>query len=254
MKGPEVKKTQIELHEKLSDDYVQRYEPEFSKLYQRHRNNDLLKGLPTNPTLKVLDCGCGTGVLFERLKKRYHAPVGIDLSMSMLEKVNKKDEDGFICADAETLPFSNDSFDIAISRGVLHHVPNPHGAITQIHKSLKKGGYFLVSEPCNDFWLVRFIREKMYKKSKSFDDNEHPFISIELASLMKIEGFKILKTRFFGYFAYMLAGFPDILPVLKYVPFNVYIVKALIFLDEVISRIPVLKRFGLHVVILGVKE
>jgi SAM-dependent methyltransferase len=43
-------------------------------------------------------------------------------------------------ADAEQLPFQDDSFDLIYSWGVLHHTPNTAAAIREVHRVLRPGG------------------------------------------------------------------------------------------------------------------
>src|SRR5437660_9215696 len=47
----------------------------------------------------------------------------------------------FAIADCETLPFADDSFDVAYSNGVLHHTPDTAGAVGEIHRVLRPGGH-----------------------------------------------------------------------------------------------------------------
>jgi SAM-dependent methyltransferase len=46
-----------------------------------------------------------------------------------------------------TLPFSDQSFDLAFSLGALHHIPNVSHVISEIGRVMCPGGWFLVREP-----------------------------------------------------------------------------------------------------------
>ena len=50
----------------------------------------------------------------------------------------------FIGEDTTALPFEDDSFDAALSCGVLEHVPHPHESLAEIIRVLKPGGLFFV--------------------------------------------------------------------------------------------------------------
>jgi hypothetical protein len=52
-------------------------------------------------------------------------------------------------------------------------------------------------------------------------------------------------------FAYALAGFPDHLPVLRWIPGNAAITSFLIRLDRVLCATPGLSLLGFHVVVVG---
>ncbi|PIP18789.1 MAG: hypothetical protein COX41_06355 [Candidatus Omnitrophica bacterium CG23_combo_of_CG06-09_8_20_14_all_41_10] len=74
---------------------------------------------------------------------------GIDLTPRSIELATKQFEiyglkGEFFVADAENLPFPEESFDIVYSFGVLHHTPNIRKAIDEIYRVLKPGGQVLI--------------------------------------------------------------------------------------------------------------
>ena len=98
-----------------------------------------------NSKMRILDVGTGTGFLALLLAELGHDVVGIDLSRGMLEvavqkarKSNLKVE--FKLADAENLPFSNDSFDAVICRHLLWTLPNPLKAVKEWSRVVKPKG------------------------------------------------------------------------------------------------------------------
>jgi SAM-dependent methyltransferase len=51
-------------------------------------------------------------------------------------------------ADAEGLPFADESFDLVLGHAVLHHIPNLQGAFREFHRVLRPGGvFFFAGEP-----------------------------------------------------------------------------------------------------------
>jgi SAM-dependent methyltransferase len=51
-------------------------------------------------------------------------------------------------ADAEGLPFADDSFDLVLGHAVLHHIPDLEAAFGEIHRVLRPGGvFFFAGEP-----------------------------------------------------------------------------------------------------------
>jgi len=97
----------------------------------------------------VLEIGCGLGtdaVEFARAGANY---TGIDLTPRSIELVARRFEmlglSGRLrVADAESLPFEAEEFDLVYSHGVLHHTPDPQKAFDEIHRVLKPGGTAMI--------------------------------------------------------------------------------------------------------------
>ena len=69
--------------------------------------------------LDILDCGCGTGNNL-RMLRRYGRATGIDLTFSGLAYARRQGERLVARASALTLPFSDDTFDLATSFDVIY--------------------------------------------------------------------------------------------------------------------------------------
>lgn len=118
---------------------------------------------------RVLDVGCGQGVLCNLSAQMHAEVVGIDMSFSsLLEAKQGAHELGttqavhFIQADAENLPFSHDAFDTVLSIGVLHHTPNIQDGIREIHRVIKTDGQItimLYRRGNPKWWLTKHIRK-----------------------------------------------------------------------------------------------
>lgn len=109
------------------------------------------KGFSVYSDKKVLEAGCGTG-----RESIYMASRGADLtaidvtdkSISVAkehsEKFNFKYKIKFNKASVLELPFENNSFDIVLSSGVIHHTEKPQIAFQQLVRVLKPGGYLIL--------------------------------------------------------------------------------------------------------------
>jgi ubiquinone/menaquinone biosynthesis C-methylase UbiE len=105
--------------------------------------------------LAILDVGCGTGRLLERLAgvgaKRL---AGSDLTSRMIELTRKRlappgIELDLQRADTEsTLPWPSESFGAVIGTGVLHHFYHPGAALGEMGRVLEKGGRLILADPC----------------------------------------------------------------------------------------------------------
>ncbi|MGH7046562.1 MAG: class I SAM-dependent methyltransferase [Stellaceae bacterium] len=101
--------------------------------------------LPSGGALDALDLGCGTGFLSLELAARGHRVTGVDFAPSMIARAEKKAAERglrvrFEAGDAEQLPYSPASFDLAISRHVLWTLPHPEVAIEEWRRVLRPGG------------------------------------------------------------------------------------------------------------------
>jgi len=100
-------------------------------------------------SIEALDAGCGTGFLSFELAARGHRVTGVDFAPAMLAEARRKATERaatvrFEEADAEHLPFSPGSFDLAISRHVLWTLPHPEAAIDEWIRVLRPGGRLVV--------------------------------------------------------------------------------------------------------------
>lgn len=95
--------------------------------------------------LRVLEIGVGMGADYvEWLKAGAHA-TGVDLSSESLAQTRRRCESAgyksdLHVADAESLPFANDTFDVVYSYGVMHHSPDTPLCVREALRVLKPGG------------------------------------------------------------------------------------------------------------------
>lgn len=88
---------------------------------------------------RVLEVGCGTGILLERVAKKASAAIGIDLSSEMLKKAGERNL-AISKADALKLPFKNNFFDVVYSVKVLPHIPKLESVFVEMSRVTKENG------------------------------------------------------------------------------------------------------------------
>ncbi|HEX8889527.1 MAG TPA: class I SAM-dependent methyltransferase [Pyrinomonadaceae bacterium] len=109
--------------------------------------------IPLKRNARILDAGCGTGLLTVALLKALDHPVkitAIDLSGSSIEtakkaveeKAGRADKVWFSQANVLALPFADESFDFVVTSGVLEYVPLSEG-LGELARVLKHKGYIL---------------------------------------------------------------------------------------------------------------
>jgi|TARA_B100001964_G_scaffold244652_1_gene327130 ubiquinone/menaquinone biosynthesis C-methylase UbiE len=242
---------QKELHKKLTKYYDKRYGHEFSILFQKYWNSEILALChPSNESI-VIDFGCGTGILFPDCAKQYNSIVGFDLSYDMITKASRTipQVKGCVIGDGTYLPFADDSTDLVICRSALHHLPHLDKTLLEIKRVLKTNGVFVFSEPSNDNFLIRLSRFMMYRVSSRFDERDVAFVTIELVQRLEQLGFSVEFVKQFGFLSYLFCGFPDHFPLMVYVPFSDQVARLLILLDKLFVRVPILRNQSFHVII-----
>lgn len=89
---------------------------------------------------KILDLGCGDGVLTEKLQKAGCDVFGIDSSPEMVEEAKSRGINACVM-NATQLTF-DEEFDAVFSNAVLHWIKEPDLVIGGVVRALKPGGRF----------------------------------------------------------------------------------------------------------------
>lgn len=139
----------------------------------RHLEN-ILSFLPIKPGMKILDLGCGSGYLTFSIAEKY--PQASILGLDIVEKALKTNKAraeamnclniDFMAYDGIRFPFSDSSFDMAVSRYAPHHFPDIQKSLSEISRVLVPGGYFFLSDPTpNSDDTARFVDDYMRLKN-----------------------------------------------------------------------------------------
>lgn len=107
--------------------------------------------------LRVLDIGCGTGMVLRELSERLPNAlelVGVDPSLAML-KVARERSDGrswFVQGTVEQLPLPDDHFDLIVCSLSFHHWADQRRGLTEARRVLAPDGFFVLVD-LSGFWL-----------------------------------------------------------------------------------------------------
>lgn len=108
------------------------------------------RAMEGTPVPSVLDVGCGTGMLSERLLGAFPSCrlAGVDLSPAMVERARTRlaGRAEVREADAERLPFHDGAFDLVVCNDSFHHYPDPDRAAFQMWRVLRKGGALVLGD------------------------------------------------------------------------------------------------------------
>ncbi len=122
---------------------TERYRYEAQPFMRKAMEFDAFKGK------RLLEIGCGLGTDLLQFAKGGAEVTGVDLTTASIDLVKKR----FALyglpvraqvGDAERLPFSDASFDVVYSFGVLHHTPNTRKTIDEVYRVLKPGGRIII--------------------------------------------------------------------------------------------------------------
>jgi ubiquinone/menaquinone biosynthesis C-methylase UbiE len=99
--------------------------------------------------LRVLEIGVGMGADYLEWLKAGAQATGVDFSSVSLEKARRRCqlagyEPDLHLADAERLPFPDQSFDLVYSYGVMHHSPDTAACLREAWRVLRPGGRALI--------------------------------------------------------------------------------------------------------------
>jgi SAM-dependent methyltransferase len=158
--------------------------------------------------VKVLEIGVGMGADYLEWLRAGANATGVDLSAASIEKARRRCElagckPDLRVADAENLPFPDNSFDVVYSYGVMHHSPDTTQCVREARRVLKPRGearimvYHHPSVTGAMLWLRHgFWRGKSLKHSV-FDHLESPgtktYTQVEACALMR--GFRDVAMR-----------------------------------------------------------
>lgn len=239
--------TEIDVQNRVSEEYERvRYSDEFAARYHQWWAGLMIGEVELQPP--VLDNGCGVGFLLDLLPCEHK--VGIDISSAMASKAASRHE-RIVVGNSQELPFEDNTFGTIFSRSLLHHLPSPEAGVAEMYRVLKPGGRLVVVDP-NDSLMTRLPRIFAYRSSH-FSDGHKNFTRKYVCSLLG-EHFKIDKVSFFGFLTYPLFGFPDILPVSRYLPFKRLIYSATMGLDAFLAHVPVLRALGWAIMLTASKS
>lgn len=124
---------------------------EFFDEVERHRYQEYAPWMPSVMGFKefsgarLVEIGCGMGTDLLQFARGGAHCTGVDLTPRSIE-ISRLHFDlyqmraDFVLTDAERLPFSDESFDVVYSNGVLHHTPGTATAIREAHRILRPGG------------------------------------------------------------------------------------------------------------------
>lgn len=132
--------------------------PLVQRLTYRPEQDAVLRGLRPARLERILDLGCGTGLLAARIHAELPARrvTGCDFSPGMLHQASQRTPAlPWVQGDALRLPFRDGAFDAAVSTEAFHWFPDQPAALGELHRVLAPGGRLLLTLGAAPEWLGR---------------------------------------------------------------------------------------------------
>jgi ubiquinone/menaquinone biosynthesis C-methylase UbiE len=127
-------------------------------IYQDRHNTTLrwVSELGLRPDARILEIGCGAGLLSIALARNGHTVDAMDSTAAMLRMTRRnavhqclQDRIQLHFADVHALPFAAQTFDVVIAVGVVPWLHTERVAVREMHRVLKHGGHLLVTADNN---------------------------------------------------------------------------------------------------------
>lgn len=137
-------------------EYYDQFALQYNEVVQQERDYTAFEKIPTwilerrqEPSLEIIDLGCGTGLGGTPFLQQGHFVTGLDISPKMLEKAASLPYKQLLCQSLEKpLPFSSQQFDVALMLGVMEFIHSPASLFAEVGRVLKNEGYYGITVPC----------------------------------------------------------------------------------------------------------
>jgi ubiquinone/menaquinone biosynthesis C-methylase UbiE len=158
---------------------------------------DMLDRVPVSASDRVVDVGCGTGILARLVRERAGPQTdvqGVDLSALMIGKARAIAPDiGWHEAGAEKMPLPDQSFDVALCQQAFQFFPDRDAAAREMHRVLTRGGRVAIStwrpiEECELFYGLDQAATRLFGPRV---DRRHAFgDGAAIGSILAAAGFR----------------------------------------------------------------
>lgn len=180
---------------------------EYEKLYNFEEKNwwfiakrrlifGFLKNLlPGKKSARLLDVGCGTGIIVENLRK-WGTSYGVDLYSEALRFCRLRKLKDIIQASAAALPFKNNTFDIVGCFDVLYHegIKDDTAALKEVYRVCKKNGHLIITDSA---------MKCLWSKHDIIQHARTRYERREIRKKLKRAGFKIKKLSYNYFFTFI---------------------------------------------------
>jgi ubiquinone/menaquinone biosynthesis C-methylase UbiE len=146
-----------------------------------------IKRLKSSAALeRILDVGCGTGVWTKQLGQ-FGSAVAIDFSKEALLFCRARGLSNLLQASACEIPFHSDTFSLVTAFGVIEHVEEDQGMLSELYRVCRPGGYVLLLTSAYQF---------LWSYHDDFVHHKRRYLRSELLSKVEGAGFDVCKISY----------------------------------------------------------
>jgi SAM-dependent methyltransferase len=150
----------------------------------------------TGRGLRMLDVGCGAGIILEGVSRHYPGLrlIGMDVSDRAVAAARTRVKDAwFVVAEGRFPPFLRGCFDLVLLTNVLEHVPDPVSLLRAVSAVMAPGGFLILSTPSRYRYdnLLRIARGRPPAMMSPDHVTEYSLGQVE--ELLDRSGFRVLR-------------------------------------------------------------
>lgn len=166
----DVKTANILYHDWEARNYDDKWSISFDERCIAYARDKFLKVAPERRYGKVLEVGAGTGFFIINLAQAglVNQPYATDISPGMVEVCVRNARNVGVknmvarTADAEALPFEDDTFDLVVGHAFLHHLPDVEAFFREAYRVVKPGGGLVIAgEPTRIGFQITEVVKRM---------------------------------------------------------------------------------------------
>ncbi|MBN1903210.1 class I SAM-dependent methyltransferase [Candidatus Sumerlaeota bacterium] len=137
------------------EEYEKMYNQENAYWWFQGRKKILFKmiehyGLLKDGNARVLDIGCGTGLILQSISSRSIA-IGMDFSRKAISYCRRRNIRDLLLGDVSNLPIKDSSVDLILALDLMEHIEDDEGLMKEIYRTLKPKGYILATVPAHQY-------------------------------------------------------------------------------------------------------
>jgi ubiquinone/menaquinone biosynthesis C-methylase UbiE len=153
---------------------------------QETKIRTIMKNLRMPRGIRILDVGCGTGLLFGNTVDRADFTVGIDISRGLIQEAKKKTQHcrnvALVLADADNMPLLDKSFDTIFAVTLLQNMPTPTATLTEFKRVARQAASIVVTGLKKHFTQEGFLKmlheADLIVDTLKLDDKGREYVSI----------------------------------------------------------------------------